>query len=193
MNPWFAKGAVLAASVVLIAIRAPHGQRSSSVKVAVSRKGKLEVAPLTLAWVGFFIPLVWLVAPVLDFANYALHPAPYVAGLACFAVGLWVFHRSHADLGTNGSITLELREGHSLITRGVYRRIRHPMYSGLFLYCIGQALVLPNWLVGPSYLIAFGLLYTLRVEAEERLPLERFGPEYSAYMERTCRLIPGVW
>ena len=108
-------------------------------------------------------------------------------------VGLWLFHRSHADLGTNWSITLQVRENHSLITQGVYRRIRHPMYAALFLYSIGQLLALPNWIAGPSYLVTFGILYALRVRAEERMMLEEFGAEYAAYLRRTKRLVPGVW
>ena len=75
------------------------------------------------------------------------------------------------------SVTLELRENHRLITQGVYRYVRHPMYAALFLYSIGQALVLPNWLVGPSYLVAFGILFALRIGAEERMMLETFGDE----------------
>ena len=84
----------------------------------------------------------------------------------CLVIGLWLFYRSHADLGTNWSITLEIREQHRLITQGVYRRIRHPMYSALALYSIGQALVIPNWVAGPSNLIAFAILLALRVHAE---------------------------
>ncbi|NOT29051.1 MAG: isoprenylcysteine carboxylmethyltransferase family protein [Planctomycetes bacterium] len=58
--------------------------------------------------------------------------------------------RSHADLGTNWSITLEVREQHTLVTRGVYARVRHPMYTALLLYALGQWLVVPNWLVAPE-------------------------------------------
>jgi len=111
----------------------------------------------------------------------------------CLVIGLWLFYRSHADLGTNWSITLELREQHRLITQGVYRRIRHPMYLALALYSIGQALVIPNWVAGPSNLIAFAILCALRVRAEERMMVEEFGDEYAAYSARTKRLIPGVW
>ena len=193
MNPWIAKLVVLAASVVMIAIRAPHGQRSRGLKVATSRKGALEVALLVLASVGFFVPLIWIASGLLSFADFPLHLAPLVAGVACLAAGLWLFHRSHADLGTNWSVTLEIREQHRLVTGGVYRRIRHPMYSSLLLYSIGQLLALPNWLAGPSYLLTFGTLFLLRFHAEEAMLLERFGDEYRAYMSRTKRLVPGVW
>ncbi len=193
MHPWIAKAVILAASVVMVAIRAPHGQRSRSVKVVKNRKGALEVALLTLAWVGFFVPLIWIVSPAFSFAEYPLRAGPLIAGVVCFVFGLWLFHRSHADLGTNWSITLQVREQHQLITHGVYRRIRHPMYTALFLNSVGQALVLPNWVAGPSYLVTFGILFACRVHAEERMMLEQFGDEYAAYMARTKRLVPYLW
>ena len=158
-----------------------------------SSKGRLEIGLLTLAWLGFFVPLIWIASPALSFAEYPLRAGPLVAGVLCFVVGLWLFYRSHADLGANWSITLEVREQHRLITHGVYRRIRHPMYIALLLYSVGQTLVLPNWVAGPSYLVAFAILFVFRVHAEERMMLEQFGDEYAAYMARTQRLVPRVW
>ena len=193
MNPWIAKATMLAASVVMVAIRAPHGQRSRGVKVVTSRKGPIESILLTLAWLGFFVPLIWIAGPAFSFAEYPLRPSPFIAGIACLAVGLWFFHRSHADLGTNWSITLEVREQHRLITEGIYRSVRHPMYMALLLYAVGQALVIPNWVAGPSYLIAIGILFAFRVRAEERMMLDQFGDQYAQYAARTKRLVPGVW
>jgi protein-S-isoprenylcysteine O-methyltransferase Ste14 len=178
MNPWIAKALVLAGTVAMMAIRAPHGRRSRNVKVATSHKTPLETGLLTLAWVGFFVPLIWVASPAFSFAEYALAIGPLVAGVMCSVIGLWLFYRSHADLGINWSITLVIREQHRLITQGVYRRIRHPMYLALVLYSIGQALVIP---------------FSLRVRAEERMMVEGFGDEYAAYSARTKRLIPGVW
>jgi protein-S-isoprenylcysteine O-methyltransferase Ste14 len=193
MNPWIAKGLILAASVAMVGIRAPHGKRSRGVRVLESHKGRLETALLTLAWAGFFIPLIWVASPAFSFAEYPLHIGPLVAGVVCIGAGLWLFHRSHADLGTNWSITLEVREQHRLITQGVYRRIRHPMYTALFLYSVGQALVIPNWVAGPSYFVAFAILFALRLHAEEKMMLQRFGDDYASYMARTQRLVPGIW
>jgi len=193
MNAWIAKAVVLAASIAMVAIRAPHGHRSRGVKVVKSGKGRLEVLLLTIAWIGFFLPLIWVVSPAFSFAEYPLAAGPLSAGIVCFVAGLWLFYRSHADLGTNWSITLEVREQHRLIMHGVYRRVRHPMYTSLLVYSIAQALVIPNWVAGPTYLVAFLILFSFRVGAEERLMLEQFGDEYSAYMARTKRLVPGVW
>jgi protein-S-isoprenylcysteine O-methyltransferase Ste14 len=193
MNPWIAKAVVLTATVVMMAIRAPHGRRSRNVKVAKSHKTPLETGILTLAWVGFLIPLIWVASPVFWFAEYRLRTGPLVAGVICLVIGLWLFYRSHADLGKNWSLTLEVREGHQLIMHGVYREVRHPMYSALALYSVGQALVIPNWVAGLSNLVAFAVLFSLRVEAEERMMAQQFGNEYAAYTARTKRLIPHVW
>jgi protein-S-isoprenylcysteine O-methyltransferase Ste14 len=193
MHWGYGAAAALAGSIVMVAIRAPYGHRSMKVKVATSRKGRLEKLLLGIMWPSFFIPVVWTVTPWLKFADYPLHPVPYAAGVACLAVGLWLFRKSHADLGTNWSITLELRENHTLVTGGIYRLVRHPMYSALGLYSIGQALALPNWVAGPSYLVAFGILFVFRVGHEERMMRDRFGKEYDDYAARTKRIIPGVW
>jgi protein-S-isoprenylcysteine O-methyltransferase Ste14 len=193
MNLWYAKAVILASSIVMVIIRAPHGQRSRGIKIVKSRKGALEIALLTIAWLGFFLPLVWVFTSVLAFADYPLRLVPFIAGSLCLALGLWLLYRSHADLGTNWSITLEVRESHRLVTQGIYRHVRHPMYLALLLYSLGQALALPNWVAGPSYLATFGLLFALRVGPEERMMLEEFGEDYRAYMARTKRLVPGLW
>ncbi len=193
MDPWFAKGAVLLASVVLVGIRAPYGHRSSRVKVIASHRTRLEAILLTIAWVAFFVPLVWVASSWFAWADYPLRTWPYVAGLLCYGFGLWVFLRSHRDLGDAWSITLELREGQRVVSQGVYQRIRHPMYLGLLVYSLGQAFVLPNWVAGPSYLVAMGLLVALRLGPEERMMREKFGSEYVAYCARTKRLFAGLW
>jgi protein-S-isoprenylcysteine O-methyltransferase Ste14 len=193
MSPWFGKAVIVASSIAMVIIRAPHGQRSRGVKVVKSSRGALEIVLLTLAWLAFFVPLVWVAAPVFAFADYSLHPMPLLLGVVCLAVGLWLFARSHADLGTNWSITLEVRERHQLVTEGIYRTLRHPMYSALLIYSLGQALVVPNWIAGPSYGVAMALLFAFRLGPEERMMLEEFGKDYEAYKGRTKRLIPRVW
>jgi protein-S-isoprenylcysteine O-methyltransferase Ste14 len=193
MNPWFAKAVVLIGSIAMVLIRAPHGKRNRTVKVAESRKGLLELALLTVAWIAFFAPMLWIATPWLGFANFSLYPAPLVVGSFVLAISLLLFHRSHADLGTNWSITLEIRQSHRLVTEGVYQHVRHPMYLALLLYGLGQAVVIPNWVAGPSYGVAMVLVFALRLNPEEKLMRDRFKSEYETYACRTKRLIPGVW
>ena len=109
----------------------------------------------------------------------------------CYVIGLWLFYRSHADLGTNWSITLEVREGHRLITQGVYRGVRHPMYSALVSLFRRPSPRHPE--LGGRYSRTWSrsrILFALRVGAEERMMAQQFGNEYAAYTARTKRLIP---
>jgi protein-S-isoprenylcysteine O-methyltransferase Ste14 len=192
MNPWLAKTIILAGTVAMLVIPASL-HRGGAIKVVRSRKGPLERGLLALTSLGFFLPLVWVATPVLRFADYPLRPIPFIAGIFGIGLGLRSLHRSHADLGTSWSITLEVRERHQLVTHGIYRHVRHPMYLALLLYSTGQSLVLPNWVAGPSYLAAIALLFALRVGPEERMMLEEFDKDYEAYMARTKRLVRGVW
>ena len=191
MNTWFAKIAVVVSLLAYIIIRWPHGNRSRTVALVENRKGGREVLLLIGATLGTtLIPVIWIASGLLGFADYPLHPVPYAVGLVFMVAGLWLFYRSHTDLGTNWSVTLQMRDDHHLITSGVYSKVRHPMYTSMFLLGIAQILFLPNWIAGPAYLLSFGLLYILRVKAEERMMLDRFGSEYEAYMRRSGRLIP---
>jgi protein-S-isoprenylcysteine O-methyltransferase Ste14 len=193
VSPWIGKGVVLAGMAVGVVIRAPHDTRSKQVPVAESRRGAREVALLALVGVGaMLLPLLGL-TPLLAFAEYPLRPAAFAAGAALLAVALWLFRRSHADLGDNWSMTLEVREGHRLVTTGIYSHIRHPMYTALFAQAAAQALLFPNWVAGPAFLATFAVMFLLRVRVEERMMVARFGAEYEAYARRTKRLLPGVW
>jgi protein-S-isoprenylcysteine O-methyltransferase Ste14 len=118
---------------------------------------------------------------------------PLFLGILFGAMGLWLFHRSHADLGTNWSLSLEIRQEHQLVTRGVYQHIRHPMYMSILLLGMAQAFLLPNWIGGPLFLLSFLATLPLRLRPEERMMLEKFGDEYAIYVNRTKRLIPNLW
>jgi len=193
MDPRIARALVLAGIVAMVVIRAPHGRRARSTPIKQRRTGMQEKILLALAWAAFAVTLTWVFSSELDFADYPLHPAPFWIGAALMIAGLWLFYRSHADLGTNWSMSLVTRQGHRLVTEGVYRRIRHPMYASFLIFSLGQGLVIPNWLAAPSYGLAMGLLIALRLPREERMMRDEFGSEYEAYMARTKRLIPGVW
>jgi protein-S-isoprenylcysteine O-methyltransferase Ste14 len=193
MNPWFGHGALLVGCVLCIAIRAPYEKQSKGIAVAESRRGGLETRLLVLMGFGFLLLPIAAMTPLLAFAEYELHPAAFAAGGVCMLTGLWLFHRSHADLGRNWSVTLELREGHRIVEHGVYRHIRHPMYTAIFLYGIAQALLQPNWLSGPSCFAAF--------HADVRVPVGPRGADDARSVRRrirslparTKRLVPGVW
>ena len=93
---WIAKAVIVVASAVMMAIRAPHGQRSRGVQIAKSFRGRTESILLSMVMVGFFLPLIWVVSPLVAFADYPLHPVALASGIVFFVVGLWLFYRSHS-------------------------------------------------------------------------------------------------
>ena len=194
MSPWFGRLAVFVSLLTFVIIRWPHGNRYKAFEVAEDNKGSLEVALLIGAGLGTtLIPLLWVLTPLFAFADYPLYAIPYGIGIALMLLGHWLFYRSHNDLGLNWSVTLQIREHHCLVTNGLYSKVRHPMYSAMLLLGITQLLFCPNWIAGPAYLLSFGLLYLLRVRAEEQMMIDRFGEEYKEYMRNTGRVTPRLW
>ena len=192
MTGWeIPKAIAVGALVALTGIRMWYALRvTATIKKRYAQRDRL---PQALAQLGVLVPLLWVVSPVLDFANYTSNVGMPVVGTLCYATGLWLCYRSHADLGQGLSATLDLKAGHSLITEGIYRRIRHPMYLGFLVFTLGQALVVPNFVAGLSGVTGILLLVALRVDREEQMMLDEFGDEYAAYSARTSRLLPGIW
>ena len=113
-------------------------------------------------------------------------------GVALFAAGgalrIWpVF-----VLGRRFSGLVAIQPGHTLVTSGIYGKIRHPSYLGLLVISFGWALAFRS---GAGVLLAMLLIPPLlaRIQSEEALLHTQFGEEYDAYRARTSRLIPGLY
>jgi protein-S-isoprenylcysteine O-methyltransferase Ste14 len=179
------------AILVEIIIRIPLNKRRKQEKMSeqrVTRQERTLLGLLSLAM--FFLPIVYAATDWLDFANYTLPAWAGWLGVPIIAGAVFVFWRAHADLGLNWSPSLEIREKHELITRGIYGVIRHPMYASQWLWVIAQPLLLQNWIAGFANLLVFIPFYFLRVQAEEQLMIDKFGSQYQAYMQRVGGVLP---
>ena len=148
---------------------------------------------LLIALVGvgqIALPLLFVWTRALDVADRAQPSACVPLGVVAMAAGLWLFWRSHVDLGDNWSVTLEIDAKHALVTRGVYRFVRHPMYTSFLVSGLGQALLLANWVAGPAALVAVAVMVIVRVPNEEAMMVGQFGDEYRDYMRRTGGIVP---
>ena len=179
--------------VIMTLIRSPYQRRNKANKIMVDHKDRQEKILLPLVSIGMsLIPLIYIVSPLLSFADYTIPFWTLGVGVVVMAAGLWLFWRSHADLGQNWSVSLEIRQEHTLVTNGVYQYVRHPMYSAIWLMALAQPLLLHNWLAGFGSIVAFGLMYLLRVPVEERMMREQFGEQYEQYSANTGRIIPKI-
>jgi protein-S-isoprenylcysteine O-methyltransferase Ste14 len=149
-------------------------------------------AIVTVSLVGAIV-FGWLVrgwVPVLGV------PAPrvfLVAGLVVFWIGLVVRIWAVLTLGRSFSTFIQVDQDQAVVTRGPYRWVRHPSYSGVLLICLGFGLGTGNWL---SLLICAlvptaGLLPRIAVEESELA--RRLGEPYRRYQHTTRRLVPGLW
>jgi protein-S-isoprenylcysteine O-methyltransferase Ste14 len=175
-------------------LRQRPGKRSRKTPVRYSARGAREFILLGASLTGLgIVPFVYVVTHFPRFADYPFTPVLGYLGVAVDVICLWMFYRTHRDLGENWSVSLDLRERHTLVTSGIYALVRHPMYSGFWLMALAQALLLPNWIAGPAGLVGFGILFFGRVRREEEMMISAFGEEYRAYMGRTARVVPWLY
>ncbi len=108
------------------------------------------------------------------------------------AAGLTVAVLARRTLGRNWSSGLDVKQGHELVTRGVYAYIRHPIYAGLLLLLLATLIQYRSVLEVFICIIVF-VVILFRLTAEERLMTHTFPKEYPQYMKQTKRLIPFIW
>lgn len=173
------------------AVGAPGAPGAAGAAGAGGRVTGLDRALRVLNLLGAqLLPVVYVLTPWLDPWDYALPGWAGILGICLAAACLWLLWQCHAALGRSFTSRVALHRGHVLVTDGIYRHVRHPIYGMLLLWGAAQALSLQNWIAGPSGLVFALAFYLARVRREEAMLLEHFGDAYRAYMERTGRLLP---
>ena len=192
INGW-GSVAWMASMFAINIIRAPFAKANKDNVITEKTQATKEAVLLGLVSLGGYLPLIHLATGWFSFANYTVPFWVPVIGALTLIPTLYLFWRSHVDLGSNWSVTTELREEHTLVTRGVYNRVRHPMYTAIWLLFLMQPLLDHNWIAGFSAPIAFGIMYVIRVPYEEAMMRQKFGSAYDEYCERSGRLVPKLF
>lgn len=138
----------------------------------------------------WILPLVSIFTRWLAPFDVALPSWAIAVGAALFVASCFLRWRAQTDLGRQWSFTLETAERQMLVTRGIYARLRHPIYASLVPWAIAQALLLQNAVAGVGGIVAVALIWLVRVPREEAMMVEHFGDAYREYMARTGRLLP---
>ena len=115
------------------------------------------------------------------------------AGTVIVWLGLFIRVWAVVTLGQSFRTTVEVDPGQAVVSRGPYRQIRHPSYTGLMLIVIGVGIASGNWLALAVCILLPGAAMLRRIRVEEAELTRVLGEPYLAYREHTKRLIPGLW
>ncbi len=148
----------------------------------------------TLGFLNIVPTVVYVVAPEqLAWAALPLSAGWRWLGVGLGLVGIFFLLWVHHTLGKNFSVPGVMKEKQSLITIGPYRRVRHPMYTALFLVSIVYFLISANWFIGLVWIGWIVGAVASMIRDEEAVLIKKFGDEYKSYMKRTGRFLPRVF
>jgi len=112
-------------------------------------------------------------------------------GAVVCVFGLFVTLWARWTLAGNWSSDVTFKRGHELVRTGPYQFVRHPIYTGLLVMCLGSAIEIGQlrcWLS----IVVVGIGFWIKLKQEERLMLRHFPEEYPAYCKQVKALVPFV-
>ena len=140
---------------------------------------------LTFVLTLIFIPFEF------DFLHKHISWPLLISGIIICIIATIVRLKGHFDLGYGFSTRVEKQVNHKLVTSGIYRLIRHPMYLAIILLLTGACIMLKTifaWI----FVIMNIYALTIRIKKEETFMIKNF-PEYENYMNKTYKLIPYLY
>jgi protein-S-isoprenylcysteine O-methyltransferase Ste14 len=148
----------------------------------------LLLAPFFL--IGAYFENILLISPVIPFWDSIF--ISYI-GFILFLSGSIFILVARVQIGRYGTAELRTEEDHILITEGVYRYIRNPMYLGGLTATIGFCLVFRCIITLIIMFIYTFLIYRMRINEEERILVEKFGKDFEEYKKNSKKLIPFIY
>jgi len=145
---------------------------------------------MLLILVQFFLLFLMLLAVFMGSEQRLLpvHPLWSVLGFTLVVVSGGLALAAFRSLGRSFRVAPAPKQDATMVTAGIYRRLRHPMYTAVVSLAIGTFLLRSSWEVGVSA-AAVVLFYVLKARYEERLLLDHY-PEYKNYRSRSRGVIP---
>lgn len=154
-----------------------------------------DAGSLALLWGGIAVGVAAAIA--LQRVRTAAIPlaVPWLHGIALvvMAAGLAIRWSSIIALGRFFTSSVTVAEDHQLVRSGLYRRVRHPSYTGLLITFLGVAVSYGNWLSLAAIVVPVVAALMYRIRVEEAALVGALGEQYLAYRKSTRRLIPGVY
>ena len=125
-------------------------------------------------------------------ATLPLAPAWRWSGAALSLAGMMFLVWADHSLGKNFSVALQIKEGHTLVTHGPFRWVRHPIYSAFLLFSIGLTLLSASAAIGVTWVGGGIFVFAQRIAREETMLIKQFGESYRDYRRHTGAVFPKV-
>lgn len=135
---------------------------------------------------GYWFGRSWLREQFIDHTD-----SVGIFGLILSLIGGIIACWARYQLGKNWSLSVQQKEKHELIRTGLYKKVRHPIYSGLLLLFTGTAIIVGDYRSIVATVIVF-LSFWFKLKKEERLLFETFGEKYKLYKKETHAIIPYI-
>jgi protein-S-isoprenylcysteine O-methyltransferase len=186
-----ALASILAAVYVASEFALSIAKRARSGKTRLADQGSLALLWIVISCSMFLAFSEKYDAPQFDFRSLAV-PAMAI-GAVVFVAGLAIRWYAIIYLGRFFTVNVAIASDHKLIDGGPYRFVRHPSYSGALLAFLGLGLCIGNWASIAVMAIPILAVFLWRIHVEESALLRGLGNQYRSYMDRTKRLIPGIY
>ena len=116
-----------------------------------------------------------------------------ITGLILYVGGFLVMAAALLTLGENYQLGgCSPRPGDSLVRKGPYRLVRHPMYLAAWCICLGLSCLIQSWAAFGLFCVYVVLVLVL-VPTEEEGLLNVYGEQYASFQQTTRRLVPFVY
>lgn len=158
-------------------------------RIRVREKAPHRLLDALLLWSGYAFLFIGVSRAGALQATLAHHPWWQYAGAAAAAAGLAFTVWSRFVLGRYWSGVVALKQDHRLVQNGPYRRIRHPLYTGLILAATGTAVAAAQPWTLPG-VVLLTLCFLRRARREDALLSQHFGAEFDTYRRQTGQLLP---
>jgi len=162
------------------------------VMAVTAKAGRSRWTQFAVVRVGIILVILVLIRPRFFNGHGAPAGNPWLLGigLAIFVLGLALAVWARVYLGRSWGMPMSQKADPELVTTGPYRRIRHPIYTGIILAMAGTAIAVSTyWLIAVAILGAYFLVSAV---VEERTMAKLFPAAYPPYKRATKMLVPYV-
>ena len=130
---------------------------------------------------------------ILQFFPLWNHEIVKIGSIGVLLFGMIITLVSRVQLGKYGTTIILVEDNHQLITTGIYKYIRHPIYLGALLQYVSIGISVGSLIMTSLAFVYWWIMMMDRIGLEERLLTEKFREEYLEYMKRTKKLIPYIY